>query len=163
MVNFLAAGFNALVGWGKNYTENKQKLKQIKQQSTMKIAELNAEAAMLTAQSGVELAKKGQQIQADYDKRAQQSMRTSWKDEYLLVLGLMPVIMCFIPGFQEIAKQGFQIINELPYWYRILIWGMYASVFGLRWLIEPMVRRFNVEKEKKTTLIEQPKTLDNCD
>lgn len=82
-----------------------------------------------------ELAKQGQQIEADWDTNAQQDMKTSWKDEFYVILFSIPLIMAFIPDMQDIVLKGFETLNKTPDWYMLLITGIVASVFGLRWLI----------------------------
>lgn len=117
-----------------------QKRKTIKQEADSKVVVLEAEAKVEKAKASIELAKQGQQIEGDYDKRAQDNMRTSWKDEYLTILVFAPAIMAFIPKTQELAEKGFKILEDLPLWYRISILGIIAAVFGLRWLIAPLVK-----------------------
>ena len=82
-----------------------------------------------------ELAKQGQQIEADWDTNAQQDMKTSWKDEFYVILFSIPLIMAFIPDMQDIVLKGFETLNKTPDWYMLLVTGIVASVFGLRWLI----------------------------
>ena len=48
-----------------------------------------------------------------------ESTKGSWKDEAVTIVVLVPVIMCFIPGTEELVKSGFDRLNELPDWYRI--------------------------------------------
>jgi len=117
-----------------------QKRKTIKQEADSKVVVLEAEAKIEKAKASIELAKQGRQIEVDYDKRAQDNMRTSWKDEYLTILIFTPAIMVFIPKTQELAEKGFKILEDLPLWYRISILGIIAAVFGLRWLIAPLVK-----------------------
>ncbi len=82
-----------------------------------------------------ELAKQGQQIEADWDTNAQQDMKTSWKDEYLTLLFSMPLILSFFPATQEAVLKGFETLNKTPDWYMMLVSGIVAGVFGLRWYI----------------------------
>ena len=82
-----------------------------------------------------ELAKQGQQIEASWDINAQQDMKTSWKDEYLTILFSMPLIGAFIPSTQEAVLKGFETLQKTPDWYMLLVTGIVAAVFGLRWLV----------------------------
>ena len=82
-----------------------------------------------------ELAKQGMQIEANWDTNAQQDMKTSWKDEYLTLLFSVPLILAFFPSTQETVLKGFQTLDKTPDWYMMLVSGIVAGVFGLRWLV----------------------------
>jgi hypothetical protein len=82
-----------------------------------------------------ELAKQGIQIEADWDARAQADMATSWKDEYLLVLFSIPLILSFFPATQEAVLKGFAILGQTPEWYMFLVIGIVSAVYGLRWYV----------------------------
>jgi hypothetical protein len=66
------------------------------------------------------------------DMSAMNGMRWSWKDEYLLVLLSIPVIMAFVPGLEGYALRGFGIVDQMPDWYKWAMTGMIAATFGLR-------------------------------
>lgn len=82
-----------------------------------------------------ELAKQGIQIEADWDARAQADMTTSWKDEYLLILFSVPLILAFFPYTQQGVLEGFKILDSTPEWYMFMVSGIVSAVFGLRWLL----------------------------
>ena len=96
---------------------------------------------MQRANAQVELAKNGQQIEADYDARAQEDMKHTWKDEYLVVLLFLPVLMLFIsplimdwlPDFQYQVIASVKALDEFPGWYTWLLTGIVVATFGLRW------------------------------
>lgn len=81
------------------------------------------------------LAEQGIKVEADWDARAQEGMKHSWKDEYFLILMTLPLIGCFIPAYQEDVLKGFEILEKTPFWYICSILGMLAGSWGLRWLI----------------------------
>ncbi len=126
--------------------EGWQKRKTIKAQAETDIAKLHAEAEVTQAQAMVEMAKKGQLIEADWDTRAQEQAKFSWKDEALLLLLFFPVGVLFISAFLP-EKYQYQIIEavkaleQFPTWYVVMRLGIVASVFGLRWLIGPLVQK----------------------
>lgn len=82
-----------------------------------------------------ELAKQGQQVEADWDTNAQQDMKTSWKDEYILILFSLPLILAFIPSMQDVVLKGFQTLDRTPDWYMFLVTGIVCGVYGLRWYV----------------------------
>lgn len=81
-----------------------------------------------------ELAKQGQQVEADWDTNAQNQMATSWKDEFILMMFSMPLVMAFVPGTAGYVAQGFAVLATTPDWYMWLVIGIVSSVYGLRWM-----------------------------
>lgn len=132
---------NGIVGIVKEPVVEWQKRKTIKQQSQNKVNEILAEAEVAKATIRLELARKGQTIEADWDARAQESMKHSWKDEYLLFILTLPIIGSFIPGVQDHVAVGWGYVADAPQWYIISFLGLVAATFGLRWLIRPLVER----------------------
>ena len=112
-----------------------QKRKTIEVENESKERDRQHELNLKKVDIAFELAKQGQQIEADWDTNAQQDMKTSWKDEFYVVLFSRPLVMAFIPDMQDIVLKGFETLNKTPDWYMLLVTGIVASVFGLRWLI----------------------------
>lgn len=112
-----------------------QKRKTIEVENESKERDRQHELNLKKVDIAFELAKQGQQIEADWDTNAQQDMKTSWKDEFYVILFSIPLIMAFIPDMQDIVLKGFETLNKMPDWYMLLVTGIVASVFGLRWLI----------------------------
>ena len=112
-----------------------QKRKTIEVDNESKERDRQHELNLKKVDIAFELAKQGQQIEADWDTNAQQDMKTSWKDEFYVILFSIPLIMAFIPDMQDIVLKGFETLNKTPDWYMLLVTGIVASVFGLRWLI----------------------------
>lgn len=112
-----------------------QKRKTIEVENESKERDRQHELNLKKIDIAFELAKQGQQIEADWDTNAQQDMKTSWKDEFYVILFSIPLVMAFIPGMQDIVLKGFETLNKTPDWYMLLVTGIVASVFGLRWLI----------------------------
>lgn len=78
----------------------------------------------------------GQAIDADLDKLSIEDMRTSWKDEFILVVFITPMMMAFHPTTAEIALKGFEVISKMPDWYMLLIVGMVITIYGMRGLVK---------------------------
>lgn len=113
--------------WQKRKTlEVAQKDKELERQYELNIKKIDV---------ATELAKQGMQIEANWDTNAQQDMKTSWKDEYLTILFSVPLILAFFPQTQDAVLKGFETLNKTPDWYMMLVSGIVAGVFGLRWLV----------------------------
>lgn len=109
--------------------------KTLKVEAELKQLDRDHEVNMKKLDTASKLAEKGIQIEADWDTNAQNDAKTSWKDEYLMLIFSFPLILAFIPYTQEAVVKGFDTLNRTPDWYMMLVLGIVASVFGLRWLV----------------------------
>ena len=117
-----------------------QKRKTLEVEQVDKALERTHELNIKKIDVATELAKQGIQIESNWDTNAQQDMKTSWKDEYLTILFSVPLILAFIPATQESILKGFETLNKTPDWYMMLVMGIVAAVFGLRWLISRKIK-----------------------
>lgn len=118
----------ALVGLGKlvvdgiqGYVQRRQELKQAEHQAKLKrIAEGDAHAARLDELS---IAQRG------------------WKDDYLLIITTLPVVLLFAAPLMEVSTpgeiqsavtEGFEALKKTPeyYWYALGL--IYIDTFGFR-------------------------------
>ena len=97
----------------------------------IKEAKINAKVAKWNAKA--RLAEKQIDIEADWDIRALEASKDSWKDELLLVIFSIPFVGSFIPGIQDKVLVGWEYIAKAPLWYQSAYLGMVAASFGLRW------------------------------
>ena len=63
-----------------------------------------------------------------------QGTQNSFKDELVTIVILIPTILVFIPGMEEIVKNGFARLNELPEWYTYLLFLTVSAALGIRGL-----------------------------
>ena len=63
-----------------------------------------------------------------------QGTQNSWKDELVTIVVLIPCVLTFIPGLEEVVKNGFQRLNELPDWYQYLLFLVCSAALGIRGL-----------------------------
>lgn len=71
---------------------------------------------------------KGEQ---DYDIKAMEAAKYSWKDEFITIIIFSPMIVAWFD--QDRAMDWIEFVTELPYWYQIIMFGIVAASFGLRW------------------------------
>lgn len=139
-MNWLASIFEPIINIVKEPINEWQKRKTLEVEIKDKDKERQHELNIKKIDVANELAKQGIQIEADWDTNAQQDMKTSWKDEYLTILFSVPLILAFIPATQESILKGFETLNKTPDWYMMLVMGIVAAVFGLRWLISRKIK-----------------------
>jgi hypothetical protein len=53
-----------------------------------------------------------------------------WLDELWAVLLALPLLICFIPGAQGFAKDGFSVLASAPVWYQAGVGAALAFIFG---------------------------------
>ena len=61
------------------------------------------------------------------------SIRNSgYKDEWVLFLLSIPLVMSFIPKLQVYVVEGFEALAGTPDWYRFLVLTVFGAIYGLR-------------------------------
>jgi len=116
-LTLITAGVGLVTSIFGNWMENKK----IKQQGKLEITK-----------SKIEAEKRKIDNQFKMDANAADDMRYSWKDEFLVLLLSIPVIMCFIPGLAPYVTKGFEVLESTPEWYQYAFLGIIAATFGLR-------------------------------
>jgi hypothetical protein len=68
----------------------------------------------------------------------------SWLDDFWTVVLVLPCLLAFVPGLQEVVSRGFQIIGQdIPAWYLAALGASLAAAFGKQVLpggIAPLMR-----------------------
>jgi len=77
---------------------------------------------------------KQQQIagKVSWDASAVDQMQGSWKDELILIVLLGPAILVFIPGMTEHVERGFIALQQLPDYYKHLLYIACSASFGIK-------------------------------
>jgi hypothetical protein len=57
---------------------------------------------------------------------------SGWKSGYLTILLSVPMILCFLPGYDIYVTHGFASLSTVPDWYKEAIGVMIAADFGYR-------------------------------
>lgn len=130
MFGWLSALISPVTGVITSYNEGRVKIKEAKIMAT--IAKYQAEARRWD---------KSADIESNWDLAAQKQAQYSWKDEFIMVVWFAPFIMLFIPELQPYAMIGFTHLAEVPYGYWLVIFGIVAQAFGLRWLFANKVEK----------------------
>ena len=77
---------------------------------------------------------KEQQIagKVSWEASAVDQMKGSWKDELILICLLGPAILVFIPGMTEHVERGFVALQQLPDYYKHLLYIACSASFGIK-------------------------------
>jgi len=123
---------DGLVSLGSTWLQGKQQEAQAVAQANIIAIQAEADIMKAKAIAAMNMAEQGQAQDYDLDRIAMEQMSKSWKDELLLVVFLAPMVMAFFPWFADDALRGFEVIAQMPEWYRYTILGMVVVIYGLR-------------------------------
>lgn len=68
----------------------------------------------------------------DHEWELMSIQNSGWKDEWVLVVLSIPMILSFIPHTVAYVQMGFAALENTPVWYRITVASIYLATFGLR-------------------------------
>ena len=70
----------------------------------------------------------------DADTESVKQMQFTWKDEYILLLHSIPLILCFFPSMAVHVSAGFEALDKAPLWFKVAYVGIVISTYGLRFM-----------------------------
>ena len=97
---------------------NKQKAK-----SKLALTEAEAKAKIMTTAA---------EHDSQWELIMAKNAGSSWRDEFVTIIVLIPVILAFIPGMEEVVNHGFSVLSELPEWYTYLVYIVCLSALGIK-------------------------------
>jgi len=127
----------SLLGIGGKAVETYQRRQLAKQEHKFQLERIRAEGEREAAMALAE-------TEAQYDNIAQRNMKTTWKDEYLVLVFTAPMIVSFLIPFIHVfwgidltpqLRQSWALISSAPAWYQYTVWGIVIATFGLRWAV----------------------------
>ena len=98
-------------------------VEQTKAKAQTKVAKAQAEAIVMQKKATGEI---------DWDLEMAKGSSNSWKDEWLVILFSIPMIMAFIPGLEGVVARGFEQLDMMPDWYQYSLGVIIAASFGIR-------------------------------
>ena len=72
--------------------------------------------------------------ESNWDNIQATNAGTSWKDEWFTLLFSVPLVMAFVPEMVHIVKEGFEVLEGMPDWYKGFLGAAVAASFGIRTL-----------------------------
>ena len=107
-------------------------------QEKQKVKQRISEAKALARISRIEANTKADN---DLDSLTVAEQKNTWKDEFVVLVFLLPFIGSFIPVVQESVLAGWEYVSKAPDWYNYVIYGIVISVLGLRRMFTAFVTR----------------------
>ena len=77
---------------------------------------------------------KAMQSEENWEKMMAEGSKTSWKDEWFVIVLSIPMIGAFIPSLVPYIQQGFVVLNSMPEYYKGFLAAAIAASFGLKGL-----------------------------
>lgn len=114
------------------YFNKKQEISKIVKEGEIELAKVKAQTDIEIAKARIQAIQNGQQMDGDLDRIAMEQMNKSWKDEFILIIFMTPVIMAFIPQLSEYALEGFKVVDQMPDWYKVVVISLVIVIYGLR-------------------------------
>jgi len=99
------------------------KVEKTKAETGAKVAKARAEATIMEKKATGEI---------DWDLEMARGSQSSWKDEWLVILFSVPLILAFIPGMEGVVANGFAQLEAMPQWYQYSLGVIVAASFGVR-------------------------------
>ena len=69
---------------------------------------------------------------ADWERIMAENSKTSWKDEFFVIVLSIPLILAFIPGAEGIVDRGFEQLHKAPDWYFYSLGIAISASFGVK-------------------------------
>jgi len=89
-------------------------------------------AKVATVMAKAKVAERVAAGEVEWEKSMADATDGSWKDEFALVVLLLPAILVFLPGMKDYVKDGFEILASLPEWYQYLLYIAISASFGIK-------------------------------
>lgn len=106
-----------------DYFTRKQELKAQEHENQIKLLAAQGERAAQNVSEG---------RAADAAWELEQIKNSGWKDEYVLFLLSIPLVLVFVPAMQATVLRGFETLAQTPEWYRWLVIMIFAAIYGIR-------------------------------
>jgi len=114
---------------------------------------------MLMADAQMHHAEKMAKGEAEYQGKLLESRNSDWKDEFILILLSIPIVMLGFavwsdnPEHMEKMQLFFEYFSNLPFWYQTIFVGVIASVYGLK--ATDLIKRKWLEKVLYNNIIKR--------
>ena len=69
---------------------------------------------------------------ADWERIMAEGSKSSWKDEWIVIVLSIPLVLAFIPGTEGWVDKGFEQLSKAPDWYFYSLGIAISASFGVR-------------------------------
>jgi hypothetical protein len=94
------------------------------------LREKKLEGKIALEQRKIDLA--AQSEQRDHEWEQLMIHNSGWKDEWVLILLSIPLVLVFIPQTQGAVLEGFKVLGMTPQWYQWMVVVIFLAIYGIR-------------------------------
>jgi len=69
---------------------------------------------------------------ADWERIMAEGAKSSWKDEWFVIVLSIPLVLAFVPGAEGWVDRGFEQLSKAPDWYFYSLGIAISASFGVR-------------------------------
>ena len=93
----------------------------------------SANLKLVEAEAKATIMKSAATSEADWERIMAQGTQNSWKDEFLVILFSIPLVLSFCGEWGRITvSDGFEALATMPEWYQYTLGVIVASSFAVR-------------------------------
>lgn len=93
----------------------------------------SANLKLVEAEAKATIMKSAATSEADWEKIMAQGTQNSWKDEFLVILFSIPLVLSFCGEWgRKTVAEGFDALSTMPEWYQYTLGVIVASSFAVR-------------------------------
>jgi len=92
----------------------------------------NAELKLTEAKAKAQILLSEKTSVADWERIMAEGSRSSWKDEWFVIILSIPLVLCWVPGAEGWVDRGFEQLNKAPDWYFYSLGLAISASFGVR-------------------------------
>tara|TARA_R110001632_G_scaffold54576_1_gene133754 strand:+ start:1404 stop:1793 length:390 start_codon:yes stop_codon:yes gene_type:complete len=93
----------------------------------------SANLKLVEAEAKATIMKSAATSEADWERIMAQGTQNSWKDEFLVILFSIPLVLSFCGEWgRNTVAEGFSALTTMPEWYQYTLGVIVASSFAVR-------------------------------
>ena len=93
----------------------------------------SANLKLVEAEAKATIMKSAATSEADWERIMAQGTQNSWKDEFLVILFSIPLVLSFCGEWgRKTVADGFDALSTMPEWYQYTLGVIVASSFAVR-------------------------------
>tara|TARA_B100000780_G_scaffold158863_1_gene111067 strand:- start:8193 stop:8576 length:384 start_codon:yes stop_codon:yes gene_type:complete len=92
----------------------------------------SAQLKLVEAESKAKILLSKETSTADWERIMAENSGGSWKDEFFSIILSIPLILCFIPGMENVVGHGFEQLSLAPDWYFWALLTAISASFGVK-------------------------------
>lgn len=94
----------------------------------LKLKKMENKVAIENAKAAMEIKK----LESDVNWELEQIRNSGWKDEFVLIILSIPLVLVFVPSMADYILTGFAVLDKTPDWYTWLIFAVFTAIYGIR-------------------------------